>query len=705
MGADDTLHQQIQIPIVGPKKHPCVLCQQRKVKCDRNEPCANCNRIGVECIPASTLPPRRRKRRFPEAELLARLQRYERHLKSYGANIDAINRESTPESASLLHTLALGSHVVKSLSTQHSFGDDERSLNLAVDDDVRTRNRKHSTAFPNSCGLDLTYSSSVLPKSFLRDLRKMRFLLFLIPSAKTYEEFGGNGDDLLFGLPTTTRLIDLHPSPILHAPTAQKIILDTVADLEAIPQNIQALMFGIYSAAMLSMTKEDCEKMFNESKEVVLGRFQLGACQALRNVGFLRSSDFVVLQAFALYLLSSLQMTIDPRSLFCLTGIAVRMAQRMRLSIDGSHYAIPPFEAEMRRRLWWQIILIEYRVAELSGAGTSMVNYVWNTKFPANVNDSDLFPDMRGPPIERSGLTEMTFVRLRCEVCQFIRHSRDITGSLSVDEAAIDEFEQRLEREYLKYCDPFIPLHLISLSMTKSALCKLRMRLRHPQSMSNQSRDLPQAEKDKLFQLSLNMIEIHNKTTTNPSAQRFAWHICTNYPFLAHIYLLWALRYRTNDELSERAWQQISERQENNMKYDDTYFSKKPEESFIKFAIANLTIKAWEVRESALQDLRGPIQKPRFVLECQKQLAEKRFKSQFAKVETSSFSPFSPTNRALDDLAAQFPMFDADSLDINRGFNPSILPGMFPNDLASVSWELWSDMVTAGDCLSQRELT
>lgn len=76
------------------RKHPCLLCQQRKVRCDRNEPCSNCVKAGaVKCEAAPQYPPRKRKKRFPEAELLARLRRYERHLRSYGADIDAINRE------------------------------------------------------------------------------------------------------------------------------------------------------------------------------------------------------------------------------------------------------------------------------------------------------------------------------------------------------------------------------------------------------------------------------------------------------------------------------------------------------------------------------------------------------------------------------------------------------------------------------------
>lgn len=54
----------------------CVLCQQRKVKCDRKFPCQNCVRAGAECVPTA-LAPRQRRRRFPERELLERLSRYE----------------------------------------------------------------------------------------------------------------------------------------------------------------------------------------------------------------------------------------------------------------------------------------------------------------------------------------------------------------------------------------------------------------------------------------------------------------------------------------------------------------------------------------------------------------------------------------------------------------------------------------------------
>ena len=191
----------------------------------------------------------------------------------------------------------------------------------------------------------------------------------------------------------------------------------------------------------------------------------------------------------------------DPRSMFCLAGCVVRIAQRMGLSTDGTNYAIPPFEVEMRRRLWWQIVLIDIRVAELSGAGPAMLSYTWSTKLPSNINDSDLFPDMREPPIERPGITEMIFVRVRCEGVQLIQQNRARTGNYVLKDDAIEDLEQRVEREYLQHCDPLIPLHMMALTAGRTALCKLKISFRRP-LFSLSEKNWSDEEKDTLFKLS-----------------------------------------------------------------------------------------------------------------------------------------------------------------------------------------------------------
>jgi hypothetical protein len=71
----------------------CLLCQQRKVKCDRRFPCANCVKHDARCVPATQ--PRRRKRRFPERELLDRVRRYEDLLRMNGVRFEPMHGEET----------------------------------------------------------------------------------------------------------------------------------------------------------------------------------------------------------------------------------------------------------------------------------------------------------------------------------------------------------------------------------------------------------------------------------------------------------------------------------------------------------------------------------------------------------------------------------------------------------------------------------
>lgn len=58
----------------------CALCQQRKIKCNRQSPCNHCIRSRLDCVPA-TLAARRRKPAFPARELLERLHNYEHLLR------------------------------------------------------------------------------------------------------------------------------------------------------------------------------------------------------------------------------------------------------------------------------------------------------------------------------------------------------------------------------------------------------------------------------------------------------------------------------------------------------------------------------------------------------------------------------------------------------------------------------------------------
>lgn len=187
-------------------------------------------------------------------------------------------------------------------------------------------------------------------------------------------------------------------------------------------------MFSIYSMAVVSLDDAQCLSIFGHEKQVLLAKYQSAVQQALVNAGFLRSSDLVVLQALPLYLVSdqrtltpciaeteidtmqiSIRQKFDPGSLYLVVGLAVRSAQRMGLHLDttATTNRLPPFHIEMCRRCWWRICILDSRLAELGGTGTSILNGKnWQTPLPLNLDDSDIYPSMKTMPPSRSTTTK-----------------------------------------------------------------------------------------------------------------------------------------------------------------------------------------------------------------------------------------------------------------------------------------------------------
>ena len=84
----------ITSPTSGLNPRSCVTCRKRKVKCDKRQPCSNCQKAGIECVfPRPGRAPRRSKKP-PDAELLARLRRLEGVVQKLGKGVDG--EDSSP---------------------------------------------------------------------------------------------------------------------------------------------------------------------------------------------------------------------------------------------------------------------------------------------------------------------------------------------------------------------------------------------------------------------------------------------------------------------------------------------------------------------------------------------------------------------------------------------------------------------------------
>lgn len=69
----------------------CVLCHQRKIKCNRKFPCNNCIKAQSHCEPA-TLAPRRRRRKIPPPDLVDQLRVYESLLRANNVKFDHLRK-------------------------------------------------------------------------------------------------------------------------------------------------------------------------------------------------------------------------------------------------------------------------------------------------------------------------------------------------------------------------------------------------------------------------------------------------------------------------------------------------------------------------------------------------------------------------------------------------------------------------------------
>ncbi|OQO04394.1 hypothetical protein B0A48_11005 [Cryoendolithus antarcticus] len=249
-----------------------------------------------------------------------------------------------------------------------------------------------------------------------------------------------------------------HVEPIcrvLHIPSADKVVRRVVDQPQLASKAEEALMFAIYHFATCSSSEDDCMRLFGQPKHIIQNYYHAAVKQALVNAKLLKTTDMMVMQAFILFLLSS-RHSIDPSTFWILTGVAVRIAQRMGLHRDGEDLGLSPFDVQMRRRLFYQLLPLDGMASQMSGTGISMRPDSWDTKQPVNLNDSDIYPGMTEWPEITSGATDMIFCLARTELGALfaakalIPHGatwrfRDVETVIQL----IDEVETSIETKYV----------------------------------------------------------------------------------------------------------------------------------------------------------------------------------------------------------------------------------------------------------------
>ncbi len=310
-------------------------------------------------------------------------------------------------------------------------------------------------------------------------------------------------------------------------------------------------------------------------------------------------------------------------------GIAIRIAQRMGIDSESALAKCTPVEAEMRRRLWWSLILFDNRISQIIDSKTTTLNPTWDCKIPLNVNDSDLRPEMKGPPAIHGNSTEALFVVVRSELGEFIRQSvfhldftnpalkpiaKHLQNSPAPEGCELIKLEEMIEDKYLKSCDQENPVHFMTIWTTRAYLAKCRL-LEHHSKYATSSVRQTEAHRDAATSHALRMLECDTKTMTSPLTKGFLWLTRSYFPLPAYIQIAQDLRKRPVSEQARQAWTIMSDNYE---AWFDSGFGDSP---FYQI-FSKIVLQAWEACGAASRQPLETLTPPRIVLSIKQTLAQ-----------------------------------------------------------------------------------
>ncbi|KEF63424.1 uncharacterized protein A1O9_01402 [Exophiala aquamarina CBS 119918] len=379
-----------------------------------------------------------------------------------------------------------------------------------------------------------------------------------------------------------------------------------IANIQYVPRGFEALMFAMYSTAVLTLTEDDCKAMLGEGRTALLARHVAGTKAALCRAKFMSSTSIVVLQALVLHILS-IRDLYEPRAVWSLTGVAMRIAEGMGMRVDGTFLGLSPFETEIRRRIWWQLNMHDFRAAELTGQAKFRYFGLDETtpKQPANVEDKDLYPSMRQAPPNSTKVTDMIWCMFRSELATFANTqmtklqkagkpgftSEDYTAidNLKTKDDFINELEDLIETKYLRFCDPSQPLQLMSLVGGRSSMNLIRFIAHHPRRWAK-LKEVPDSERQFVWDIVISLLEQYNMMQSSPQLRRFSWNVPYFIQWQAVIHVLDSLRANPMHKDAGKAWQIIDTIYQNNLEM--LLRTDRP----IFVAVGNLCLKAFNMR-------------------------------------------------------------------------------------------------------------
>ncbi|GAB1218427.1 hypothetical protein ATERTT37_007681 [Aspergillus terreus] len=305
-------------------------------------------------------------------------------------------------------------------------------------------------------------------------------------------------------------------------------------------------------------------------------------------------------------------------------GMAIRIAQRMGIDSETANAKCSILEAEMRRRLWWSLVLFDSRITELGGIKSSTLAPTWDCKLPLNANDSDLWAEMKRPPDIHSKVAECLFAVIRCELGEYVRHAefyldftmpalKALAKEFQHGMEGLDALERLLNERYLQFCDMGNPLHLMTFCVTRITLARYRL-MEHYSRRAQSSAEQTDAAADRALSYAICMLNAETDIMTSPLTKGFLWFTQFYFPMLAYMHIMQDLKRRPVGEKAEQAWDAMADS-------FDARFELLPSGNPLFDILVKVVTPAWEARQRACRETGQSLPIPRIVSRFQSEMA------------------------------------------------------------------------------------
>ena len=289
-------------------------------------------------------------------------------------------------------------------------------------------------------------------------------------------------------------------------------------------------------------------------------RYRLGLEHALVKANFLNVPDMVLVQAFTIFLFL-VRRHDNPRFVWMMTGLLIRMAHALGLQRDGSHFDhLTPYEVEIRRRMWWSVCILDVQASEDQGLELTITRGSFDTKLPLNINDADIEPQTKETPTERHCLTDTTFLVVTSEICDVVqRLMAPLVGERRSgpedQHHLLNEIYEKLNRSYLQYLTGSEnSIYWFMVICTRLTMAKMKLIIYLPILFSSPDEHLVEEIRTKLLISAIEVTEYNHTLNSAESCRQWRWIFQSCGHWHAIVYLLIEISRRPWSPIVERAW-------------------------------------------------------------------------------------------------------------------------------------------------------